>query len=97
MKTNNYKPHPLDTSNIQLSMDLDSLIEQLAKNVHEVWAAGRVAEGWIYGTERDDVMNTHPCIVPYEQLPESEKEYDRRTAIGTLKFIIAKGFEIVKK
>lgn len=95
--TTDYIPHPLDTSNIQLSMDLDSLIEQLAKNVHEVWAAGRVAEGWIYSKERDDIKKTHPCIVPYEQLPESEKEYDRRTAIGTLKFIIAKGFEIVKK
>ena len=97
MKTNNYIPSPLDTRDIKLPGELDSLIEQLAKNVHEVWAAGRVADGWTYGEERDDVKKTHPCLVPYEQLPESEKEYDRRTAIGTLKFIIAQGFDIMKK
>ena len=96
MMTIDYIPHPLNTSDIQLPAELDSLIEKLAKNVHEVWAAGRVADGWTYGVERDDVKKTHPCLVPYEQLPESEKEYDRRTAIGTLKFIISQGFDIVK-
>ena len=87
-----YTPKPLDTTNIVLPKELQSLAEQMAKNVHEVWAAGRIAEGWTYGAVRDDVHKTHPCLVPYEELPESEKEYDRRTSVETLKFILAQGF-----
>ena len=96
MKTNNYTPLPLDTTAIELPQELMSLAEQMAKNVHEVWAQGRIAEGWTYGEKRDDEAKTHPCLVPYEELPESEKEYDRHTAISTLKFILAQGFIIRK-
>ncbi len=96
MKTNNYTPQPIDTSAIRLPEELNPLVEQMAKNVHEVWAQGRIEQGWTYGATRDDVEKTHPCLVPYEELPESEKEYDRHTAISTLKFILAQGFIIRK-
>ena len=69
----------------------------MAKNVHEVWSQSRLSEGWTYGARRDDEEKTHPCLVPYEELPEIEKDYDRNTAIGTLKLIQALGFDIVKK
>lgn len=68
----------------------------LQKNVHEVWAAGRLAEGWKYGPERNDALRTHPGLVPYEELSETEKDYDRRTAMGTLKLIQKIGFGIKK-
>ena len=97
MKTNNYTPQPIETSAIRLPEELNLLVEQMAKNVHEVWAAGRIADGWTYGEKRDDEKKTHPCLVAYEELPELEKEYDRRTSIETLKFILTQGFEIVKK
>ncbi len=96
MNPNNYTPFPLDTTAIELPEELMNLAEQMAKNVHEVWAAGRIADGWTYGTKRDDEKKTHPCLVPYEELPDSEKEYDRNTAISTLKFILAQGFCINK-
>lgn len=96
MKMNNYIPQPIETTAIELPQELMNLAEEMAKNVHEVWSAGRMADGWTYGEVRDDVHKTHPCLVPYEELPESEKEYDRRTSIETLKFIIAQGFEITK-
>ena len=96
MKQNNYIPQPIDTTAIKLRQELKNLAEEMAKNVHEVWAARRIADGWTYGEKRDDEKKTHPCLVPYEELPESEKEYDRKTAIGTLKFILAKGFSINK-
>lgn len=96
MKPNNYIPQPIETSAIQLPQELNPLVEQMAKNVHEVWATGRIADGWTYGEKRDDEAKTHPCLVPYEELPESEKEYDRHTAISTLKFILAQGFIIRK-
>ena len=93
---NNYHPHPLDTNDVVLPQSLEVLLEQLARNVHEVWAAGRMADGWKYGEERDDERKLHPCLVPYDQLPESEKEYDRRTALETLKTIVKLGYTISK-
>ena len=70
------------------------LTEKLAEQVHEVWAQGRISEGWTYGTERDDENKKTPCLVPYNELPENEKEYDRNTAIQTLKFIVKMGYDI---
>jgi ryanodine receptor 2 len=91
-----YNPQPLDTSSVKLSADLLQLTELLAKNTHEVWAAQRISEGWQYGKERDDSKKLHPCLVPYEDLPESEKEYDRQTAMATLRVIRKLGFEVLK-
>ena len=95
MDANNYKPQPTDTSGVILPQDLMELAECMAKNVHEVWAKSRMEQGWVYGPERNDSDKTHPCLVPYEQLPEVEKDYDRNTSIETLKFIIKEGFDIV--
>ena len=90
----NYKPQPVDTSSIELPEQLMLLAEQMAENVHEIWAATRIEQGWIYGPERNDSLKHHPCLVPYSELPESEKVYDRNTSIETLKFILAKGWKI---
>lgn len=95
MKTNKkYIPAPVDTSGIELPEELLKLVEQMARNVHEVWAATRIAQGWQWGAARDDIRKLHPCLVSYDELPESEREYDRRTAIETLKMIQYLGFEI---
>ena len=94
MNTNTYTPQPVDTKDVRLPEELESLVEQMAKNVHEVWAQGRIDEGWTYGEERDDVNKKHPCLIPYEDLPKSEKEYDRHTSLETLKFIIQAGYKI---
>ena len=93
----NYVPQPVDTSNVQLPAELDELVEKIAKNVHDVWAQSRMEQGWTYGEERNDTLKTHPCLVPYEELPEVEKEYDRSTALGTLKLIRKLGFSIQKE
>ena len=91
-----YKPQPVNTSDVKLPDDLTPLIEEMAKNVHEVWAQNRINDGWTYGTVRDDVKEQHPGLVPYEELPEREKEYDRATSQETLKFILKSGFSISK-
>jgi hypothetical protein len=82
---------PLDTSKIEIPSDLLDIVEQAAVNVHEVWAAGRKAEGWKYGPKLDAARKEHPCLVPYDELPESEKEYDRQTVIETIKTFILLG------
>ena len=86
----------MDTSDIQLPEELNVLIEQMAKNVHEVWAQSRIKQGWRYGNERSDALKQHPCLIPYEELPEVEKAYDRDTALETLKLISKLGFKIIK-
>ena len=92
-----YKPNPMDTSDVVLDNDLLELKELVAKNVHEVWAKGRIEEGWTYGEERNTEKKTTPCLIPYEELPENEKEYDRQTAYETIKLIIKLGYEIKKR
>lgn len=91
-----YIPAPIDTQDVELPEALNGLIEKMACNVHEVWAQGRIAEGWTYGEQRDDKRKRHPCLVPYEELPEAEREYDRQTAVQTLKLILKLGFSIQK-
>ncbi|MBR4848435.1 MAG: Ryanodine receptor Ryr [Bacteroidaceae bacterium] len=92
-----YVPEPVDTSDVQLPVELDELVEKIAKNVHDVWAQNRLDEGWVYGEQRNDTLKTHPCLIPYEELPEMEKEYDRDTAFGTLRLISKLGFKITKE
>ena len=96
MKKIMYNPLPIDISDVVLPLELEVLIEALAENVHDTWAKGRIDDGWTYGHVRDDVKKHHPCLVSYGELSESEKEYDRNTAISTLKFIVKKGYEIYK-
>lgn len=92
----NYNPSPVDTSNIVLPNELNPLVEKMAENVHDEWAKMRIEQGWSYGKERNDAEKKHPCLVPYDELPESEKVYDRNTAISTLKLIMCMGFDITK-
>ena len=89
-----YIPRPIDTRDVVLNRELLELTERIAENVHEVWAAGRIREGWMYGETRDDLLKKTPCLVPYSQLPEEEKVFDRNTALETLKLIVKLGFDI---
>ncbi len=96
MNRKTYIPQPIDTAGVRLPEELEVLAEDIAKNVHEVWSAGRIKEGWTYGEKRDDAQRHHPCLVPYEELTDVEKEYDRNTSQETLKLIMKLGFRIVK-
>lgn len=89
-----YTPRPRDTSGVKLTPAIVALTELLAANTHENWAARRMAQGWRYGPQRDDAHKQHPCLVAYDQLPESEKEYDRQTALETLKALMGMGYHI---
>ncbi|MCH7727631.1 MAG: hypothetical protein IH991_14280, partial [Planctomycetes bacterium] len=87
-----YTPEPIDTSKVKLPTQLDELLEILAKNTHDLWAKQRIEEGWSHGPKRSD--NTHPGLVPYDELPEEEKNYDRTTATEALKTIVALGYQL---
>lgn len=89
-----YQPKPINTDKIELNDDLLALTERLAESTHDIWAQQRMADGWTYGPKRDDAVKKHPDLIPYADLPDGEKEYDRKTAMETLKAIIALGYEI---
>lgn len=94
---NGYIPRPVDTSDISLDESLMDLSEKIAENVHDVWATGRMEEGWVYGPVKDEEKKTEPLLVHYGSLPESEKEYDRNTAFETLKLVLKLGYKIEKQ
>lgn len=91
-----YDPQPIDVTNYQLPNDIDDLIEAIAENSHDIWARQRMDDGWTYGEKRDDEHKKHPDLVPYSDLLEKEKEYDRITARGILQLIQRLGYKIQK-
>jgi hypothetical protein len=93
----NYTPETIDTSAINLPPELEELVEKLAENNHDHWARQRINEGWRYGQTRNDERKEHPDLVPYDDLPESEKEYDRKTVVEALKAIVALGYELKRR
>ncbi|MBI5211122.1 MAG: DUF4071 domain-containing protein [Elusimicrobia bacterium] len=90
-----YRPSPIDAAGVKLPGELERLGERLARDTHENWAKERLAQGWTFGPRRDDGRKRHPCLVPYERLPESEKHHDRAISTATLKAIVSLGFRIV--
>ncbi|GMF09498.1 unnamed protein product [Phytophthora lilii] len=92
-----YRPLPIDTTTVELPPRLLRLVDLLAENAHEVWAKGRMDEGWTYGPQRDDSSKKHPCLVPYVFLTDDEKEYDINIAKETLKTLIAMKFTILDR
>ena len=95
MKT--YTPKPIDLSDVELTEELNELREAIAENAHEIWAENRQAEGWTYGPQRDDQLKQTPDMVPYSQLPEGEKEYDREMAMKTIKLLKKLGYDLIKR
>lgn len=92
-----YKPNPINTDAVILDQELLDLTEKIAENVHDVWALGRIREGWTYGEVKDAEKKTTPLLVPYGDLPESEKDYDRNTALETLRLVVSLGYKIEKE
>lgn len=89
-----YEPHIDDLDAVELSPEILALTEKLAERAHDIWALGRMKEGWTYGPSRNDELKQHPCLVPYSELPDSEKQYDRNVAIETLRYIKHLGYDI---
>lgn len=96
-KITQFNPSPVDTSGVVLEEPIQELTEILASNTHDVWAQRKLKEGWKFGPNLSSEEMTTPYLVPYEELPEEIKQYDRNTAIETLKLIIALGYMISKE
>jgi RyR domain len=91
-------PHiPVEPPDPELSPEVLAITEILARHVHDTWVRMRLTQGWRNGPQRDDGKKEHPCLVPYDELPEDEKESDRQTTLATLRGLSALGFEIRKR
>lgn len=92
-----YTPNPIDLTAIKIDEVPEEDIERIARNIHETWAKQRVAQGWEYGERYANAPKTHPCLVEYEDLPESEREMDRATVTQTIKMLRWLGYTIEKQ
>src|SRR3989339_1276211 len=89
-----YEPKLLDLTGVEIPADLTNLVEQLSEITHDNWLKARLADGWRHGKSRNDLLKEHPCLVPYDELPESEKEYDRKNSLGVIQAMLALGYRI---
>lgn len=96
IKVMTYKPNPIDVSAAELPDFLKPLLEELSRHVHDTWAMNRIEEGWKFGPERDDRLKEHPNLIPYQDLLESEKNYDRKVVAAILKALIGLGYNLSK-
>ena len=89
-----YFPKPIDTNHVHLDAQFHALVERLAENFHEVWAQSRIADGWRYGHNRDDSKKIHPCLLPFCEMDEAERCFDRIAAREFVRAILALGYRI---
>lgn len=92
--SNGYVPQPIDTSDVVLNGELLALAEILAANTHNVWALGKMQKGYVFGVETSDIAMTHRDLIPYGELSEAAKDYDRNTSIETLKLLVKLGWTL---
>ena len=71
-------------------------MDTLARAEHERWMTERRRQGWTFGDPRDDARKHHPCLVPWEALPEFEKQKDRDTVDNIPHLVRKAGFQIRK-
>ena len=94
---NDYHPKPLLIDHVELDDELLTLVERLAEHAHDIWAFQRIQDGWTFGPERCDKSKHHPCLIPYSQLPDTEKAYDRNVVLGTIRAILVLGFVVQRR
>ena len=72
----------------------DGEVEIMAGVVHEHWMAERERAGWVFGPERDVVRKITPYLIPYADLPDAVKEWDRQAVCAIPEVLAAAGLEV---
>lgn len=96
-----YAPHPSRLfESIEIDADIEEIGEGIAEYTHDVWAERRFKQGYVYGPENNSDKKKGPLtnkdLVPYSELPESEKILDRESYQGAIKMLIHSGYHIEK-
>ncbi len=74
----------------------DETIERYAILEHDDWMQGKIKDGWTYAPERDDKQKKHNCLVPWSQLSDMYKEYDRDVARNVPRLAGMAGMKVIK-
>ena len=70
-------------------------IDMLARREHARWMDHKMSRGWTLGP-RDDGRKTHPCLVPYDDLPEAERQKDVDAVLEVPRLLQLAGYRIVR-
>lgn len=89
-----YVPQPIDVSDVVLPREIKELTEYIAENTHEEWARVRIKAGWAYAPKNNKRMKLNKNLIPYCELLDCEKEYDRKMAMHTLRVLYKLGYSI---
>ncbi|XP_023168844.1 ryanodine receptor isoform X8 [Drosophila hydei] len=89
-----YVPNPIDTNNVHLDNDLNSLVQKFSEHYHDAWASRRLEGSWTYGEIRSDNDRKHPRLKPYNMLSEYERERYRDPVRECLKGLLAIGWTV---
>ena len=74
LKAAGYRISPMQDWDADKLMFAETEIEKMACLEHDLWRKAKEADGWIYGEQRDENKRTHPDLVPWDDLPEGERE-----------------------
>lgn len=96
METATYTPAPASLDDVELPKGISELVETMAAHNHDVWAESKIKKGYSFGYVTSDEAMTHCDLIPYEDLTEEKKQYDRDTSLGALKLILSLGYTITK-
>lgn len=75
----------------------DDELERLAAEEHEQWCEERIADGWILGAEKDVERKITPDLIPYDELSEEKKRYDRDAVANLIPMLNSIGLKIFRK
>jgi hypothetical protein len=89
-----YDPQRVADMWADLPKEVSDLSDVLAESAHDAWAAGRLREGWRYGSSLDRDRRIHPSLVPFSHLSYEERRVDREVALAVLQALIRLGFEL---
>jgi hypothetical protein len=90
----NYVPNPINVDDVVLPEKIAEITEYIAENTHEEWAKQRFREGWTFAPKTNKKLKQSFDLVPYCELIDSEKEYDRKMAMNTLRVLYKLGYKI---
>ncbi len=71
------------------------LLDELARDEHDRWMAAKTAAGWAYGPHTDELARRHDALLPWDDLPESQKDKDRALVIGIPAILSRCGYAVI--
>ena len=89
-----YTPTPINTSQVGLSNELNTLVQKFSEHYHDSWAVKKMDSGWSYGNTRDPELKSHNRLKPYSGLGEVEKETYREPIRDAIKAMLALDWHI---